>query len=96
MQNLWRELGLTLSLKASRMNLRAVEFFGMVSSREGISLDTDNVAALKTARPPPPINQSRYASFSLLEEVTTLWRDLNKEPHPWEGFPVDTGAPMVI
>jgi len=46
---LWREHGLTLSLKKSRLNLPAVKFFGKVFSSEGISPDPDKVAALKAA-----------------------------------------------
>ena len=41
---LWREQGLTLSLKKSRLNLRAVNFFGKVFSSEGISPNPDMVA----------------------------------------------------
>ena len=44
---LWREHRLTLSLKKSRLNLRAVKFFGKVFSSEGISPDPDKVAALE-------------------------------------------------
>ena len=49
---LWREHGLTLSLKKSRLNLRVVKFFGKVFSSKGISPDPDKVAALKAAGPP--------------------------------------------
>ena len=49
---LWREHGLTLGLKKSRLNLRAVKFFGKVFSSEGISPGPDKVAALKAAGPP--------------------------------------------
>ena len=51
---LWCEQGFTLSLKKSRLNLRAVNFFEKVFSSEGISPDPDKVAALKAAGPPPP------------------------------------------
>ena len=44
---LWRAHGLTLSIKKSRFNLRAVTFFGKVFSSEGISLDPSKVAALQ-------------------------------------------------
>ena len=49
---LWRAYGITLSLKKSRLNLRAVKFFGKAFSNEGISPDPDKVVALKTAGPP--------------------------------------------
>jgi len=52
MSELWREHGLTLNLKKSRLNLRAVKFSGKVFLSEGISPDPDEVAALKAAGPP--------------------------------------------
>ena len=48
---LWREQGLTLSLKKSRPNLQAVKIFGRVFSTEVISPNPDKVAALKAAGP---------------------------------------------
>ena len=48
---LWCEHRLTLSLKKSRLKLRAVKFFGKVFSSEGISPNPDKVAALKAAGP---------------------------------------------
>ena len=49
---LWHEHGLTLSPKKSRVNFRAMKFFGKVFSSEGISPNPDKVAALKAAGPP--------------------------------------------
>ena len=60
---LWREHGLTLSLKKSRLNLRAVKFFGKVFSSEGISRDPDKVAALKAAGPPQSAAEVRSFLF---------------------------------
>ena len=60
---LWREHGLTLSLKKSRLNLRAVKFFGKVFSCEGISPDPDKVAALKAAGPPQSAAEVRSFLF---------------------------------
>lgn len=60
---LWREHGLTLSLKKSRFNLRAVKFFGKVFSSEGISRDPDKVAALKAAGPPQSAAEVRSFLF---------------------------------
>ena len=45
-------MGLTRSLKKSRLNLQAVKFFGKVFSIEGISPDPDKIAALKAEGPP--------------------------------------------
>lgn len=58
---LWREHGLTLSVKKSRLNLRAVTFFGKVFTSEGISPDPDKVAALKAAG--PPLSATEVRSF---------------------------------
>ena len=60
---LWREHGLTLSLKKSRLNLRAVKFFGKVFSSEGILPDPDKVAALKAAGPPQSAAEVRSFLF---------------------------------
>ena len=45
-------MGLTLSLKKSRLNLQAVKVFVKVFSSEGISPDPGKVAALKAEGPP--------------------------------------------
>ena len=72
----WREQGLRLSLKKSRLNLRAVNYFGKVFSSEGISPDPDKVAALKAAGPPPPSLLFRSAlSCSSRELMQILWKD---------------------
>ena len=60
---LWREHGLTLSLKKSRLNLRAMKFFGKVFSSEGISPYPDKVAALKAAGPPHSAAEVRSFLF---------------------------------
>ena len=60
---LWREHGLTLNLKKSRFNLRAVKFFGKVFSDQGISPDPDKVAALKAAGPPQSAVEVRSFLF---------------------------------
>ncbi|PFX34758.1 Retrovirus-related Pol polyprotein [Stylophora pistillata] len=60
---LWHEHGLTLSLKKSRLNLRAVKFFGKVFSSEGISPDPDKVVALKAAGPPQSVEEVRSFLF---------------------------------
>ena len=60
---LWREQGLTLSLKKRRLNLRTVNFFGKVFSSEGISPDPDKVAALKAAGPPQSVVEVRSFLF---------------------------------
>ena len=60
---LWREHGLTLSLKKSRLNLRAMKFFGKVFSSEGISPYPDKVAALKAAGPPYSAAEARSFLF---------------------------------
>ena len=70
MLQLWREHGLTLSLKKSRLNLQAVTFFGKVFASEGISPDPDKVAALKVAGPPQSAT-----------EVLTSWKDSHRRPH---------------
>lgn len=49
---LWHEHRLTLNLKKSRLNFRAVKFYGKVFSSEGILLDPKKVAALKATGPP--------------------------------------------
>ena len=45
---LWCEHGLTLSLKKSRLYLRAVKFFGKVFSSEGISPDPQSSAEVRS------------------------------------------------
>lgn len=49
---LWRENGLTLSLKKSTFNRTSVKSFGKVFTSEGTSPDPEQVTALKTAGPP--------------------------------------------
>ena len=72
---LWREHGLTLNLKKSRINLRAVKFFGKVFSSEGISPDPDKVTALKAAAPPP--SEVEVHSFLFFAGANAiLWKDL--------------------
>ena len=84
---LWREHGLTLSLKKSRLNLRAVKFFGKAFSSEGISSDPDRVAALKAAGPPQSATEVRSflffagANADFMEgfaQATALLRELLK------------------
>jgi len=84
---LWREHGLTLSLKKSRLNLRVVKFFGKVFSSEGISPDPDKVAAMKAAGPPQSAAEVRSflffagASADFMEafaQATALLRELLK------------------
>jgi len=48
---LWHKQGLTLSLRKSRLNLRALKFFQKVFESEGISADPEKVVALKAAGP---------------------------------------------
>ena len=60
---LWREYGLTLSLKKSRFNLRAVTFFGKVFTVDGISPDPEKVAALKAGGSPQSVAEVRSFLF---------------------------------
>ena len=60
---LWRNNGLTLSLKKSRFDLPAVKFFGKMFTREGISPDPEKVAALQTAGPPKSAAEVRSFLF---------------------------------
>ena len=85
---LWRAHGLTLSIKKSRFNLRAVTFFGKVFSSEGISPDPSKVAALQAAGPPESHAEVRSflffagANADFMEgfaQVTAPLRELIKE-----------------
>ena len=80
---LWHEHGLTLSLKKSRLNLRAVKFFGKVFSSEGISPAPDKVAALKAAGPPQSAAEVRSFLFFAGANADS-WKDLHKPLHRFE------------
>ena len=84
---LWHEHRLTLGLKKSRLNLRALKFFGKAFSSEGISADPDKIAALKAAGPPQSAAEVHSFLFFVeanadfmegLAQVSALLRELLK------------------